>query len=203
MVSSSPSICAIGCARSLSSSRLAPRHVDAAKAEHGVTPDEMLRMLQSLLADRFQLAVHRQTREVPVYALTVGKGGPKLHPSDLSQREAPSPRNPFRAGGSEPRSGRLIFNNESMPDFAWALSRMAGIGDRVVVDDTGLKGNYDFELTFEPNRAPPPGSEVRDPASRLDDVLSAIREQLGLKLESKKAPIEFLVIDHVQPPSEN
>ena len=91
-----------------------------------------------------------------------------------------------------------------MPDFAWALSRTAGIGDRVVVDDTGLKGNYDFELTFERDSAPA-GADVGEPAARLvgPSIFSALQEQLGLKLESKKAPVEFLIIDHIEKPSEN
>ena len=97
----------------------------------------------------------------------------------------------------------MIFKNESMPDFAWALSRTAGIGDRVVVDDTGLKGNYDFELTFERDSAPA-GADVGEPARLVGpSIFSALQEQLGLKLESKKAPVEFLIIDHIERPSEN
>lgn len=87
-----------------------------------------------------------------------------------------------------------------MSDFAWALSKMGGIGDRVVVDSTGLKGNFDFELKFERDRA------LRvESATGMEDpsIFAAIEEQLGLKLESRKAPVEFLVIDHVEKPSEN
>jgi uncharacterized protein (TIGR03435 family) len=172
----------------------------AAKAEHPVRPDEMLLMLQALLADRFKLVVHRDTREIPVYALTIGKKGPRLQPSDPSEGSAAVPRNPSHAGGTEPKSGHLIFKNESMPDFAWALSRMAGIGDRVVVDNTGLKGNYDFELIFGRYDLPPAAADTRPDAP---EVFTALQEQLGLKLESKKAPVEFLVVDHVEPPTQN
>jgi uncharacterized protein (TIGR03435 family) len=177
---------------------LSDRYDVAAKAEHPVSRDEMLRMLQALLADRFKLVIRHETKEVPVYALTIGKGGPKLHQSEPPESEGGGVlRNPFRAGGEEPRSGRLIFKAESMPDFAWALSRMAGIGDRVVVDRTGLKGNYDFELTFGRDVAPP-GGDAAEPS-----VFIAVQEQLGLKLESTKAPVEFLTIDHVERPSGN
>jgi uncharacterized protein (TIGR03435 family) len=162
----------------------------SAKAEHRVSPDVMLRMLQSLLADRFKLVVRHETKEVPVYALTIAKSGPKLHHSDPPESDVAAPRTPARAIGTESRTG-YIFKNESMPDFAWALSRMAGIGDRVVVDDTGLKGNYDFELTFGRN-------DPEEPS-----IFSAVQGQLGLKLESKKAPVEFLIIDHVETPSDN
>jgi uncharacterized protein (TIGR03435 family) len=92
-----------------------------------------------------------------------------------------------------------------MSDFAWALTRMAGIGDRVVVDNTGLRGNYDFDLTFGRDNPSPVGPDGRGPATRLEDpsIFSALQEQLGLKLESKKAPVQFLIIDHVERPSEN
>jgi len=186
-------------------SSLSEKYDIAAKAEHAVSPDEMLRMLQALLVDRFQLVVHRETKEVPVYALTLGKSGAKLHHSNPPESGGLALRTPSRAGGTEPRSGHLIFKNESMPDFAWALSRMAGIGDRVVVDRTGLKGTYDFDLTFERDGLPAAGSDVREAATRLEgsSVFSALQEQLGLKLESTKAPVEFLIVDHVEKPSEN
>jgi uncharacterized protein (TIGR03435 family) len=182
---------------------LSEKYDIAAKAEHAVSPDEMLRMLRALLADRFKLVVRYETKEVPVYALTIGKGGPKLHPGALSETEA-ALRTPSRAVGTESRSG-YIFKNESMSDFAWALTRMAGIGDRVVVDNTGLRGNYDFDLTFGKDTPSPVGSDGRGPATRLEDpsIFSALQEQLGLKLESKKAPVQFLIIDHVERPSEN
>ena len=119
---------------------LSEKYDIAGKAEHAVGPEEMSRMLQALLADRFKLAVHHEAKEVLVYALTIGKGGPKLQQSNPPESAGAAPRNPFRSRGTEPRSGHLIFRNESMPDFAWALSRMAGIGDRVVVDDTAAEG---------------------------------------------------------------
>jgi len=183
---------------------LSEKYDVAAKAERAVSPDEMLRMLQALLVERFKLVVRQETKEVPVYALAIGKSGPKLQQSNPSENDGATPRTPSSAGGTEPRSGHLIFKNESMPDFAWALSRTAGIGDRVVVDDTGLKGNYDFELTFERDSAPA-GADVGEPAARLvgPSIFSALQEQLGLKLEPKKAPVEFLIIDHVEKPSEN
>jgi len=176
------------------------RYDIVAKAEHPVNPGEMLLLLQRLLADRFKLVVRRETREVPVYALTIAKGGPRLRPTDMPESEVPAIRTPAHAGGTEPTSGHLVFKGESMADFAWALSRTAGSGDRVVVDETGLRGAYDFELTFERERAPV-GAEVHE--SQGPSVFAAVQEQLGLKLEAKKAPVEFLIVDHVERPSDN
>jgi uncharacterized protein (TIGR03435 family) len=187
-----------------SSPLLGERYDIVAKAEHPAGPDEMLRMLQTLLADRFQLVVRRETREVPVWVLTVAKGGPKLHESDLPPGEGAGPRTPERAGGTEPRSGHLIFRNESMADFAWALSRTAAVGDRVVVDRTGLRANYDFELTFVRDSPPSTATGVSDPAAREGPgIFSALQEQLGLKLEAAKAPVEFVIVEHVERPTEN
>jgi uncharacterized protein (TIGR03435 family) len=163
----------------------------AAKAERPATRDEMLEMLRRLLADRFRLVVRRERREVPVYALTVAKGGPKLQPSSTPEKDRRMPLVPSLAGGSEAGTGHLIFKDESMADFAWALSRTSATGDRVIVDQTALTGGYDFELKF-----------VREGGDG-PSIFEALPEQLGLKLESKKAPVEFLIIEHVERPTEN
>jgi uncharacterized protein (TIGR03435 family) len=135
------------------------------------------------------------SRVVPIYALTIAKNGPKLRLSDSRASERPAPRNPALAGGMEPKSGHLVFRNESMADFAWALTRMAGIGDRVVLDHTGLSGRYDFELAYERERE---GTLPEGPS-----LFTALQEQLGLKLASKKGLVEFLTVDHLERPSEN
>ena len=176
----------------------------AAKAEHAVRRDQIMRMLQTLLVERFRLAVHWETREVPVFALVAGRGGARLQRSDPSRGEVSNPRTPAGAGGTELRSGHLVFRDESMEDFAWALSRMNATGDRVVLDDTGLTGNYDFELTFEPPRREP-AAETPGTAIRVEgpSIFEAVQEQLGLKLEPRRGPVQFLVIDHVERPSAN
>ena len=91
-----------------------------------------------------------------------------------------------------------------MSDFAWALSRMVATEDRVVLDNTGLSGTYDFELTFEPPQRPS-GAEAPGTVTRIEapSIFDAVQEQLGLKLESKKGPVEFLIVDHVEKPSAN
>jgi uncharacterized protein (TIGR03435 family) len=176
------------------------RYDIVAKAEHRAHGAELRQMLQALLADRFKLQLHWETREVPVYSLTVAKDGPKLRHSDQPEDDTPRVRTPDRAGGRETPSG-VTYTHETMADFAWALSRRAGIGDRQVVDNTGLDGHYDFMLTFDRNPVPSAGT---DALPRLGpDIFSAVKEQLGLKLESAKALLRFLVIDHVERPSAN
>ena len=172
---------------------LSQRYDISARTEHPVEMADRLRMLQALLADRFSLTVRRERKVVPVYALAVGKHGPKLRESEPTEGAVNNLHIPSRVGGAEVRGG-YVFRNESMDDFAWALSRMAGIGDRVVVDGTGLNGTYDFELMFDRD-----GAAARENPS----IFTALEEQLGLKLESKKAPVEFLVVDHLERPSEN
>src|SRR5260370_7763990 len=122
----------------------------------------MRHMPQSLLADRFKLQVHWDTREVPVYSLTVAKGGPKLRHSDQPEDDLPRVRTPASAGGTETPSG-VSYTHESMADFPWALSRMARVGDRQGVDNTGLEGSYDFTLTFDPNPLPPAANDAPPP----------------------------------------
>jgi uncharacterized protein (TIGR03435 family) len=85
-------------------------------------------MLQGLLIDRLKLSLRHETKEVSVYALTIGNDGPKLQRRQVPDSESATPRTPARAGATEAGSGHLVFTNESMADFAWALSRMAGIG---------------------------------------------------------------------------
>jgi len=176
---------------------LSERYDVLAKAERPIKAGELRQMLQALLADRFRLRVRRETREVPVFALTLAKGGPKLRHSDQSEADAAARRTPAAAGGTESGRGRYIFKNESMADFAWALTRMAGISDRVVVDQTALNGRYDFELAFE--REDAAGGD----GSQGPSIFAAVQERLGLRLVPSKAPVEFIIVDRVEKPSEN
>jgi uncharacterized protein (TIGR03435 family) len=173
---------------------LATERLDVeAKADHPVSRDEMLRMLQTLLADRFKLSVRSETKEIAIYALVVAKGGPKL-------RDANGGSN---LGGRGPK-GEILFRNISMPFFALGLAK--GGVDRPIIDKTGLAGNYDFELLFTPESIRAPRREEEGPAVYPTDgpsIFSALEEQLGLKLEPQKGPIEFLNIVHVERPTEN
>ncbi len=155
-------------------------------------------MLQKLMADRFKLAFHRDKKELSVYALTVGKTGPKLTKSEGDPNGLPGL---FFRG-----LGVLPARNANMGDLAGVMQ--TAVLDRPVVDQTGLSGRFDFTLTWTPDesqfgglgiKVPPPTDDAAAPPG----LFTAIQEQLGLKLESAKAPVEVLVVDRVEKPSEN
>ena len=139
------------------------------------------RMVQSLLAERFQLKLHSETRILPSYDLVLMKGGLKLQPSESS--------------GKSIGVGRTHFNGQGlgMTSIAEELSKIAG---RVVVDKTGLTGRYDFRLLWSADDVPATDSDS-------PTLFTAIQEQLGLKLESAKEPVPVLIVDHVDRPSPN
>jgi bla regulator protein BlaR1 len=177
-------------------------------------------MLQSMLADRFKLTLHHETKELPVYALVVAKNGPKLHETADTPGDSAPPGPMGPPGGTTPRGrimmngrGELTVNGVALARFADVLSRQIG---HIVVDKTGLTGNYDFTLKWTPDEGPgmmPGGAggggdgRPRDAAPPPDasgpTIFTALQEQLGLKLESQKGPVDSLVIDHVERPSEN
>jgi len=170
-------------------------------------------MLQDLLAERFGLKAHRETREMPVYALVIAKGGSKLAeakedaPPLIAGANEPGPGGapplPFRAPMMRMGRGELIGQELSTADIARQLSGMTG---RAVIDKTGLTGKYDIRLKWTPDEPPSaigtegPRPETPDSAPSL---FTALQEQLGLKLEPQKGPVEQIVIDHVDKLTEN
>lgn len=162
-------------------------------------PQFMLR-LQALLEDRFQMVTHWETRELPVYALVVateGKLGPKLkaHAGDCDRARSggpPPPGSPAANCGTRtnmtPTSGKVTGSGITMQTFA---RNLAGGTGRNVVDKTGLAGSYDLELEFTPDQSP----DTTGPS-----LFTAMQEQLGLKLDSQRAPVEVLVIDRLERP---
>jgi uncharacterized protein (TIGR03435 family) len=171
-----------------------------AKAEGNASMDQFRWMLQTLLADRFDLKLHRETRELPRYGLVVAKGGPKLKAGKCFG--TPSPANPC-GGTSGSTRGTLIGRATSMEVLAQALS---GILTRDVLDRTRLGGVYDFDLTWTPDELARQGPGDAD-APPLDvnggSIFTALQEQLGLRIESEKGPVEVLVIDGAKKPTEN
>lgn len=183
-------------------------------------------MMQALLEDRFHLKLHTEFQEIPVYALTVAKGGPKLQASQEGSCQPMLSDQPasISAPGQAPLPicGMLqIANNEfrvrgaTMADLAVSLSRRL---DREVIDKTGMAGTFDIRVPLgsglagvvAPAPPPPPGGAV-DPAAQANptdptdffDAAQSIAQKLGLKLERSKGPGRILVIDHVERPSEN
>ena len=156
--------------------------------EPGVPSLQQVRsMYRKLLAERFGLVLHPETRSLPVFSVTVAAGGAKLKPADPQG----SPNTGSRGTASQQV---LLFRNMSMADLALNLNFYE---DRPVVDDTALTGKYDFTLAWSPNVATLNESDSAPP------LVTALREQLGLLLTSVKEPAQVLVIDHVEQPSPN
>ena len=200
-----------------------------AKAPDGATPDQMNPMLRTLLAERFKLVVHRETREMPVYSLVKarpdgrlgdrlkpaavdcgpaarGRGGPPPTPPGGAPGAAPGPQGPLMGCRAMISPGRLQIAGQPLAQLASLLANQVG---RPIVDKTGLAGAYDIELSFMPEGAgrggpvgtPPPGAP---PIPAVDpdapSLFTALQEQLGLKLESERGPVEVIVIDSVEQP---
>lgn len=172
---------------------------------------QRLRMLQPVLAERFELKVHREAKEIPVYALVIAKNGPKLHvakPGDTYPDGIKSPDGKPSGRPGMMMWGRGRLTAQGIP-IASLLPPLTQQLERTVVDKTGLKGTYDITLQWTPDddRAPMPNGTVGGQQGTADSsgvsIFTAIQEQLGLKLESQKGQVEGLVIDHVERPSEN
>lgn len=172
-------------------------HYDIVAKAEGVgdhMPAEQFRsMLRDLLEERFQLKIHKEWKEMPVYALVISKNGPKFQASDGS------------SGTTMPRRGQLIAKHAEMSLLVSVISRQLG---RTVVDQTNLHGAYDFTLEWAPDlevdalsgqstKTLPPNTDSRP------SIFTALQEQLGLRLNSEKGPVEMLLIDGVEKPSDN
>jgi len=201
-------------------------HIEA-KAEGPTTQAQLKLMMQELLADRFKLKLHQEKREMPVYALVVGKNGHKLKPAPADRDCGGQSRRDHRyeLGASDitgqchgfiPEDGALRGQSIDMSDFAEMLSIWAG---RIVVDKTGLDGLFDIKMPRMISaealnvmasresagaRGGVPGGAI-EPRMLPDNVMTpfAALEQIGLRLESTKAPVEVLVIDNIERPTEN
>ena len=162
---------------------------------------------QSLLADRFKLKVHFETRIMPIYELVVAKGGPKLKatvmvPAD-AQNPAPHPAKGPGTGMQGP--GKLSGTGTTMSMTSVVLSQLPELGGaglssvgRIVVDKTGLVGSYDWSLDWTPENVDSTSADANQPG-----LFTALQEQLGLKLVPTKGPVEVVVIDHIELPSAN
>lgn len=163
----------------------------AGKTPSGESANLIRLRTQSLLADRFHVILHRETKELPVLALTVARNGTK------GLRQSTAGRPDFVSNGHH-----LSCQRVSMAMFAKEfLARQTG---RSVTDNTGIKGDFDFTLDWTPDDASPATSaDAGATIAQFPSFLLAIQEQLGLRLEQGKGPVEILVIDHAERPAEN
>ncbi|HLK22879.1 MAG TPA: M56 family metallopeptidase [Bryobacteraceae bacterium] len=165
--------------------------------------EKMRERVRALLADRFQLTIHRETKESQIYALVLDKNGSKLKPSEVQE------------GGQRNRMmrmGRGDLNAEGV-GLAMLTNALSNVLGRPVLDHTGLTGNFDFKLQWTPDPGqfggvppgpPPPGVDAPPPPDpNGPSLFTAVQEQLGLRLESQKGPVDLIVIDKVEKPSEN
>jgi uncharacterized protein (TIGR03435 family) len=171
-------------------------------------------MLQSLLAERFRLVVRRETKEMPVYALVVSKKGLKIKEADESAPnmfDLGGAANPLAEGKARPtvariRRGQLMLQEANIAGLAYMLSPIL---EREVVDKTGLLGKYDIKLEWTPDQSQTamfqgigvPDTFRADPLG--PSVFTALEEQLGLRLESQKRPVEMFTVERVERPSPN
>ncbi len=166
-----------------------------AKSEAGgknYSPEESRQMLQNMLQARFTLRAHRETHERPAYVLTIAKGGPKLKASESGTTN-------IRVSGNS-----ISLEGGDIPRMIQLLSSALG---KPVVDQTGLNGRYDISLQWDDAPVPDGGILGLDAHSTSDpnrgSIFSAIQNQLGLRLVSQQAPVEIIVIDKIERPSEN
>ncbi|HWD99945.1 MAG TPA: TIGR03435 family protein [Bryobacteraceae bacterium] len=175
-----------------------------AKAERPSSADELHMMLQNLLKERFRLQFHHETKELPVYVLSINTSGDKSGP----RMKAHQPQNAGDTWIDQRVEGvvHVIMSARFTPmDYlAWRLGQVL---DRPVVDRTNLKGGYDFDLTYTRELPPniPEGALIN--GNPIDTggptIFAALKQQLGLKLEPQKAPVEIMVIDRAEKPAEN
>ena len=186
----------------------------------GSAPSPLQLMLRSLLADRFKLVVHNETKDSPIYALVLarsdGKLGPEMKKSETDcgammaagrGRGAMPPPGPPQPGERMPCGirigpGNMAVGGSTLAQFANSLGMWVG---RVVIDRTGLTGPYDFNLTWTPDQMPQRPAGAPEPPANADgpSIFTAVQEQLGLKLDSQRGPVEMLIIDRAEKPVEN
>lgn len=169
-----------------------------AKADHPTNLDDLHVMFRNLLQDRFNLKSHIETRQGPVYALTVDKGGVKMHRDP--QGESSGGNYPIDAQGR----GKFTGTRVTMTYLSYWLGLILRGDERPVLDQTGLTGTWDFSLEFLPE-LPPNVSREQLPPDLADkpSLFDALPEQLGLKLQPERGPVEYFVIDHIDRPSPN
>ncbi|MEO5926504.1 MAG: TIGR03435 family protein [Bryobacteraceae bacterium] len=155
--------------------------------------EELGRMVQAMLADRFQLRIVHRPKEASILALVMDAGGPKLVRSASNSYEAD-----FRGG-----RGRLTAIGVSIAQLADALSWMPEVGSRKVVDETEIEGTFDLTLRWSWEESPEAGAPAVTVQPDAPTMFTAVREQLGLRLQAKQGPLDYIVVEQLEQPSEN
>jgi uncharacterized protein (TIGR03435 family) len=166
-----------------------------ARADHSYSIDELHEMFVNLLKDRFNLKLHLETKEGPVYVLTVAKTGLKMTPVDAGKDR----HSPIHDDDNNVVTGDRVPMNY----LCFWLGQILQNDHRPVIDRTGLTGTYDFTLAFRPVLPPDFPEDQFPEIANLPTIFQALRDQLGLELTPQKGPVEMLVIDHVEKPSAN
>jgi uncharacterized protein (TIGR03435 family) len=167
-----------------------------ARTDHEASIDDLHTMFQNLLADRFNLKFHREIKEGPVYSLIVDKSGLKMTENQSGQ----DLKIPITFGAGGEANGVRV----PMKYFCWWLGQQLQRDERPVIDKTGLDKSYNFTLSFAPELPPDVPKDSLPPELRdRPSIFEALKDQLGLKLTPETGPVESLVIDHVERPSEN
>ena len=164
--------------------------------------DKRRLMLQGVLTDRFKLKAHRETKELPMYALVVAKGGFKLKDADPNDTYPNGVKGPDGVG----RSGMMMMRGDSLTAQGITIAALTDMltrqVHRVVEDKTELKGKYDLTLQWSPDEIADSGKDATGENAK-PSLFTALQEQLGLKLESIKGPVNTVAVDSVEMPSEN
>jgi uncharacterized protein (TIGR03435 family) len=172
---------------------------DDVAAYRKLTREQRDEMMQALLEDRFKLKAHRETTEGPVYDLVIGKHGSKLTPTNPEVNGPAGSRvSGCKQGCMSSSNGHLEAKGVELKDIAAFLTNET---QRTVLDKTGLAGDYDFTIDWTSTRWGPPDAANKPGAP--PEIFTAIQEQLGLKLEAAKGPVDSVVVDHVEEPSAN
>jgi uncharacterized protein (TIGR03435 family) len=172
-------------------------HFDVqAKADHAYSIEDLHVMFQNLLADRFNLKFHKETKEGPVYALMVDKAGSKMKLNESAQD--------FQIPITFGKGNAFVGTRVPMQYLSWWLGLQLQDEQRPVIDQTGLNGTYDFTLSFAPPN-PPNVQKDNLPAELMNrpSIFEALKEQLGLRLQPQKGAAEYYVVDHIDKPSDN
>jgi uncharacterized protein (TIGR03435 family) len=173
-------------------------NIQAKAGRGGYTLDELHEMYQNMLADQFKLKFHRETKEGPVYALTVDKSGLKMKINNN-----PEPLKASISGNSVGPDG-FVGHSVQMQYLTWWLGQLLQEDRRPVINKTGLDGYYDFKLAYLPELAPDfPRDRVPPDALNRPNIFQAVREQLGLRLEPQKGPVEYFIVDSIEKPATN